>query len=307
MELSIEDADIVKVVSDACGVFVTQMDAKHIDYKVDVSEVENKWVRCDDNRLSRILLNLVSNAYKFTPENGSISVTLRQTGASDGVCDYELRVKDSGIGMSKEFAERVFEAFERERSKTVEGIQGTGLGTAITKSFVDMMGGTIDVNTELGKGTEFIIRLSFEKGEEVKTAAENEAFDFTGTKILVAEDNPVNLEIAKLVLSKSGFEVDSAENGAVALEKVKSSEPGRYDIILMDFNMPTMNGLEAAKAIRALDDEKRASVPIVAMTANAFAEDVQAALGAGMNAHISKPIDVPNMLATLKEVLARSH
>lgn len=283
------------------------MNAKHIDYKVDVSEVDNRWVRCDDNRLSRILLNLVSNAYKFTPENGSVSVTLRQTGGADGVCDYELRVKDSGIGMSNEFAGHIFEAFERERSKTVEGIQGTGLGTAITKSFVDMMGGAIHIDTELGKGTEFIINLPFEKGEEVKTSAENETFDFTGMRILVAEDNPVNFEIAKLVLSKAGFEVDSAEDGAVALEKVRSSEPGRYDVVLMDFNMPNMSGLEAAEAIRALDDEKRASVPIVAMTANAFAEDVQAALDAGMNAHVSKPIDVPNMLATLREVLARAH
>ena len=307
IELRIEDADIVKIVTDACDVFIPQMNAKHIDYKVDVSEVDNRWVRCDDNRLSRILLNLVSNAYKFTPENGSVSVTLRQTGGADGVCDYELRVKDSGIGMSKEFAGHIFEAFERERSKTVEGIQGTGLGTAITKSFVDMMGGTIYVDTELGKGTEFIINLPFEKGEEVKTAAENETFDFTGMRILVAEDNPVNFEIAKLVLSKAGFEVDSAEDGAVALEKVRSSEPGRYDVVLMDFNMPNMSGLEAAEAIRALDDEKRASVPIVAMTANAFAEDVQAALDAGMNAHISKPIDVPGMLATLREVLARTH
>ena len=305
MELSLEDTDIVKTVSDACDVFVTQMDTKRIEYTVDVSDVKDRWVRCDGNRISRILLNLVSNAFKFTPEGGKISVAFRQTGVSEGKCDYELRVKDSGIGMSKEFAEHVFEAFERERSKTVTGIQGTGLGMAITKSFVDMMGGEIKVDTEQGKGTEFIISIPFEKGEEiVASSADDKAVDFTGTKILVAEDNAINLEIAKLVLTQAGFDVDSAEDGAIALEKVASSAPDRYDVILMDFNMPNMNGLEAAKAIRALDDEKRASVPIVAMTANAFAEDVQDALDAGMNAHISKPIELKKMMATLAEVLS---
>lgn len=304
MELDLTDADIAKTVSEACEMFDTQMQVKRIDFTVDVDEITDRWVRCDANRLNRVLLNLVSNAYKFTQEHGSVSVVLRQTRSDGDALEYELRVKDTGIGMSKEFAEHVFEAFERERSKTVDGIQGTGLGMAITKNFVDLMGGTIEVKTERGVGTEFIITLPLERGTETAAAEETGPVDFSGIKLLIAEDNPINLEIAKLILTKAGFEVDSAEDGAQAVEKVRLSEPGRYDMVLMDINMPNMNGLDAARAIRALEDKELAAVPIVAMTASAFAEDVQAAHDAGMNAHIAKPISLPKMMATLKEVLA---
>ena len=303
-DLDISDNDITAVVSNACEMFVTQMQVKRIDYNVDVSDVNDKWVRCDGGRISRVLLNLVSNAFKFTPERGSVGVTLKQTGSDGDKASYELRVKDSGIGMSEEFAEHIFEAFERERSSTVDEIQGTGLGMAITKSFVDLMGGTITVNTKRGEGTEFVIKLTFEKGAAPAAAATKESADFTGVKLLIAEDNPINLEIAKMILSNAGFTVDTAENGREALDKISASAPGDYDAVLMDINMPNMNGLDATRAIRALDNAELANIPIIAMTASALSEDVQAALDSGMNAHVSKPIELKKMMATLAEVLS---
>lgn len=306
MELDLSDNDITEIVRNTCELFATQMNIKRINYTVDVSGVTDKWARCDGNRISRILLNLVSNAFKFTQERGSVSVTLKQTADDGDKASYELRVKDDGIGMSEEFAEHVFEAFERERSSTVDEIQGTGLGMAITKSFVDLMGGSITVNSKRGEGTEFVIDLTFEKGTPPSDEKKEAFADFTGVKLLIAEDNPINLEIAKLMLSKSGFIVDSAEDGKEALEKVSASAPGDYDAVIMDINMPNMNGLDATRAIRALDNAGLANIPVIAMTASALSEDVQAAFDAGMNAHISKPIDLKKMMATLAEVLSAS-
>ena len=305
-DLDVSDNDISATVSNACEMFVTQMQVKRINYTVDVSGVTDKWVKCDSGRISRILLNLVSNAFKFTPERGSVGVTLKQTGSDGEKASYELRVKDTGIGMSKEFAEHVFEAFERERSSTVDEIQGTGLGMAITKSFVDLMGGTIDVNTKRGEGTEFVIKLTFDKGKEVAAEERSEATaHFSGVRLLLTDDNPINLEIAKMILSNAGFTVDTAENGQEALDAVKASAPGYYGAVLMDINMPVMNGLDASRAIRALDDAELANIPIIAMTASALSEDVQAALDAGMNAHVSKPIDINKLMATLSGILAK--
>ncbi|MBR5768741.1 MAG: response regulator, partial [Clostridia bacterium] len=239
-----------------------------------------------------------------TPERGSVGVTLKQTGSDGGKASYELRVKDTGIGMSEEFAEHVFEAFERERSSTVDEIQGTGLGMAITKSFVDLMGGTIDVNTKRGEGTEFVIKLTFDKGKEVAAEKKEVAADFSGARLLLTDDNPINLEIAKMILTKAGFTVETAENGQEALDAVKASAPGYYDAVLMDINMPVMNGLDASRAIRALEDAELAKIPIIAMTASALSEDVRAALDAGMNAHVSKPIEINKLMATISDILA---
>ena len=303
-DLDVSDNDIAATVSAACEMFVTQMQVKRINYTVDVSGVTDKWVKCDSGRISRILLNLVSNAFKFTPERGSVGVTLKQTGSDGGKASYELRVKDTGIGMSEEFAEHVFEAFERERSSTVDEIQGTGLGMAITKSFVDLMGGTIDVNTKRGEGTEFVIKLTFDKGKEVAAEKKEVAADFGGARLLLTDDNPINLEIAKMILTKAGFTVETAENGQEALDAVKASAPGYFDAVLMDINMPVMNGLDASRAIRALEDAELAKIPMIAMTASALSEDVRAALDAGMNAHVSKPIEINKLMATISDILA---
>ena len=285
---------------------------------MDASQVRNTHVLCDKTRLNRVLLNLLSNAYKFTPEEGTISVSLWQIDdARDGYAKYELRVKDSGIGMTKEFAAKVFEAFERERTSTVSGIQGTGLGMAITKSIVDLMNGTIEVNTAPGQGTEFVVRLRFRLPEESAAPEElpeqsmesdsgaAEEPDFTGTRVLLTDDNEINREIAVLLLEEAGFEVDTAVNGAEAVQKISSSEPGRYQLALMDIQMPVMNGYEAAREIRSLSNPDLAGIPIIAMTANAFAEDIRAAEEAGMDGHIAKPLDIPKMMETLRAVLGR--
>ena len=312
MELEPVPTDLIKTFDDVRDMFATQMAEKRIDFTVDTGGITESRVLCDENRLNRVLMNLVSNAYKFTPEGGSISVTAREINADTNreISQYQFRVKDSGIGMSPEFAERVFEAFERERNSTVSGIQGTGLGMAITKSIVDLMGGVIEVETAPGVGTEFIINVAFDLPElsapDVRDDTESEApaaMDFTGVKLLLVEDNFVNREIATLILQESGFVLDTAENGKEAVDKVTASAPGDYDAILMDIQMPVMDGYEAARAIRGLEDPALANIPIIAMTANAFSEDKKAAEAAGMNGHIAKPIDVPSMMATLAEAL----
>ena len=311
MELELEGMNIVTALEEVHDMFATQMAGKNISFSVDTSNVTEKFVVCDKNRLNRVLLNLLSNAYKFTPADGNISVTLIQLETHNSSVDFELRVKDSGIGMTPEFAAKVFEAFERERTSTVSKIQGTGLGMAITKSIVDLMGGNIRVITAPGKGTEFVINLTFRIAEEMRDelAAENQkdaqVIDFTGKKLLLVDDIEVNREIAKMMLECEGFIVDTATDGKNAVEKIAASKAGDYDCVLMDIQMPIMNGHDATRAIRALDHPVAKTIPIIAMTANAFSEDVKAALDAGMNAHIAKPIDVPNMLATLAKILPR--
>lgn len=309
MELELKDMNIVTALDEVHDMFATQMAGKNISFSVDTLKVSNKFVVCDKNRLNRVLLNLLSNAYKFTPEGGNISVTLKQIGGTETVGTYELRVKDSGIGMTPEFAAKVFEAFERERTSTVSKIQGTGLGMAITKSIVDLMNGTIKVVTAPGEGTEFIINMDFkisedmqEELDETETAAQ--VIDFTNKKLLLVDDIEVNREIAKMLLESEGFIVDTASDGKDAVEKVAASSAGDYDAVLMDIQMPIMNGYEAARAIRKLPNKEISNVPIIAMTANAFSEDVKNALDAGMNGHIAKPIDVEKMMETLSKVLS---
>ena len=308
MELDPIKANLVKTMDEVRDLFATQMITKSITYVVSTENVTNKMVMCDTPRLNRVLLNLISNAYKFTPEGGRVSVTLSQVGATEETGSYELSVKDTGMGMTPEFAKKVFEAYSRDR--TVNNIQGTGLGMAITKSIVELMGGTIEVKTEYGKGTEFIVHVDFPLVEDVSTEKneQNEAgtkpeLDFSNMKLLLVEDNMVNREIASLILTEYGFMLDTAENGKEAVNKVAASKPGDYQAILMDIQMPVMNGYEATKAIRALNNPELANIPIIAMTANAFKEDIQAAKDAGMNSHIAKPIDIPQMLETLTEVL----
>ena len=308
MELEPVASNIVKTMNEVRDLFATQMITKSIEYTVNADEVTNEWIVCDIPRFNRVLLNLISNAYKFTPEGGKITVSLKQVDATDDTGSYELRVKDTGIGMAPEFAKRVFEAYSRDRS--VNTIQGTGLGMAITKSIVELMGGTIEVVSEKGKGTEFIVRIDFPLVKDIpeeKTEQDGEsvkpALDFSKMKLLLVEDNMVNREIASLILTEFGFSLDTAENGKEALEKVAASKVGEYQAVLMDIQMPVMNGYEATRAIRQLDNPDLAAIPIIAMTANAFNEDIQAAKDAGMNSHIAKPIEIPKMIETLTEVL----
>ncbi len=313
MEIDPERASLIMLMDDVRSLFESQMDEKHIDFTVDTSQVEVDCVYCDKTRLNRVLLNLISNAYKFTPEGGQVSVTLAQLdGAPEGYGSYELRVKDSGIGMSEEFAARVFDAFERERNTTTSGIQGTGLGMAIAKRIVDAMGGTIEMHTALGQGTEFIVRLTLELQKDARSEAivsdccrpKPLQVDFTGKKALLVEDNEVNREIAAMILGSLGLEIEQAVDGKQALDMLVSAGAGAYDIVVTDIQMPVMDGYEEARAIRALDDPVLSGIPIVAMSANAFQEDVRASHEAGMNAHVAKPIDVGALSHALMEALA---
>ena len=303
MELENSPSNICKIFLDVKDMFTMQMQSKGIDFIVDISNVKNKFVICDENRLNRVLLNLISNAFKFTPSGGKISVLLEQQyNGLEKFAEYEIRVKDSGIGMSEEFAKTVFEPFTRERTSTVSKIQGTGLGMAITKTIVDLMNGDIKVITAPNQGTEFVINVRYELTDEIaddENISVNE-LDFSDKKLLLVEDIEVNREIAIMILEEAGFNVDYATNGEEAVEKVKN---GNYDAVLMDIQMPIMNGYEATAAIRQLENKKLANVPIIAMTANAFSEDVKAAKAAGMNGHISKPLDIPKMMEVLAEVL----
>lgn len=307
-KLSLEPArvNLEDCIREADDLVRTQLEAKGIELTVS-SEVAHKWVLCDKVMLDRALMNLLCNAGKFTEENGSVSLRLTELPGTDETGAYEIRVKDTGIGMSPEFVEHLFTPFERERTSTVSKTQGTGLGMAITKSIIDLMGGSISVQTEKGKGTEFIITVSFpieEPEEEVRP--EEEDFSFDGMRALLVEDNMINMEIAQLLLEQAGFLIETAENGKIALEMTAASEPGYYDVILMDIQMPILDGYAATQAIRALPDARLAGVPIVAMTANVFQEDVKKAEEAGMNGHIGKPLDIPEMKATLQRVLKKT-
>ncbi len=317
MELEPTPTDLVESMNELRDMFATQMQDKNIAFSVEITDMRHRYVSCDRNRMNRVLFNLLSNAYKFTPEGGFVQVTLEEIDNIPGQASredrgaYELRVRDSGIGMTEEFAEHVFDEFERERNSTVSGIQGTGLGMAITKSIVDLMGGTIEVDTALGKGTTFIIKLSFPLADEAFAAQEAVAretkaneVDFSTKRLLVVEDNEINLEIAMLILEDLGFAVDSATNGREAVDKVGSAEPGTYDAILMDIQMPVLNGYEATAEIRAMDDPVRAQTPIVACSANAFSEDVQASLDAGMNDHVAKPLDIDAVVTVLTRLMS---
>ena len=446
--LNIEEkpCSISDIFKDMRNIIQTQMQTKQLNFFMDTIDVIDEDIYCDKLHLNQVLLNLLSNAIKFTPAGGSVSLTVKQKpGAPNGYGIYEFRVKDTGIGMSKEFAKSVFEPFERERTSTVSGIQGTGLGMAITKSIIDTMGGTIEVETEQGKGTEYIINLDFrlqserkqievvrelegmralvvddsfstcdsvtkmltqigmrsewtlhgkeavlrakqatEMGDEffayiidwalpdlsgievarqirsiagenipiiVLTAYDWSLFeddarsagvtafcskpiflselrdtlvsvisntdesneesllpateaDLKGKRLLLVEDNELNREIAEEILQESGFIIESAEDGTIAVDMVKKSLPGYYDLILMDIQMPIMNGYEATKAIRSLENTALANIPIVAMTANAFEEDKKMAMDCGMNAHVAKPIEVAKLIGTLNSLLS---
>ena len=432
------------LVHDVRSIIQPNVAAKRLSLFIDTMDIEDEDIITDPLRLNQILLNILSNAIKFTPTGGMISIRIAQkNGAPKGCVCYEFRIKDNGIGMSEEFQKHIFEEFSREESSTVSGIQGTGLGMSITKNIVDLMGGTIALTSEPGKGTEFIVTLCFtrsgqkaepkqlpqleglralvadddtntclnvstmlskigmwpewtisgkeavirtkyavEQGDEfsvyiidwlipdmngievvrqirkvignrcpiiILTAydwadiedearaagvtafcekplflselrrvlaepfraepasepAQPTAADLKGKKLLLVEDNELNREIALEILKEAGFVVDTAEDGAVAVQKIKQAAPGQYDLILMDIQMPNLDGYEATRQIRALPDAEKASIPIFAMTANAFEEDRQNALEAGMNGHIAKPLDVPHLLRVLTDALKK--
>ena len=309
-ELVLSENDLNLIMEEVKEMFAGQMQEKQINYSVAVENLSDPIVLCDKNCLNRILLNIISNAWKFTSEKGSVSVLLSQLSKEEKVGNYEIRIKDNGVGIDDEFLPKLYNAFEREKTSTDSGLQGTGLGLAITKRIVDLMKGSISINTKKGLGTEFVINLPLtiieQKAEEPQTQeVENNKVDFSKMKLLLVEDIVINREIAKMLLGQMGFNVDCAENGKIAVDMITNSRPGEYSAVLMDIQMPVMNGYDASIAIRALKNKELANIPIIAMTANVLPEDIQKAKESGMNGHIAKPIDVADMTNTLVEILIK--
>ena len=310
-----QETDLVTTLQELQSIMEGQAKERKLKLHVDYSNLRDRHVFCDKTRLNQVMFNLLANAVKFTSEGGSIWLTMSQLEPTCEVEDraiYEIRVKDTGIGIGKEFIKHIFEPFERERTSTVSKIQGTGLGMAITKNIVDMMGGTIEVESQKGVGTEFIIRLELRLQAETGVANEEGAkqhghaegvAEFAGKRLLLAEDNELNREIACMLLSKYGFVIDTAENGQEAVDLVAASAPDYYDLVLMDIQMPVMDGHEATRRIRNLEDKELAKVPVVAMTANAFDEDRKAAKECGMNGFISKPSNMQELVQALRMCL----
>lgn len=330
------------LVQDVRDIIQSNITAKGLSFTVDLAGVRDEDVVVDPLRLQRILLNILSNAVKFTPSGGSITLrVVEKSGAGEPVPasldgraasgvseegsesqskgpagpgssgaplrygDYEFHVRDTGIGMSAEYQKHIFEQFSREETSTVSKTEGTGLGMPITKRLVEMMDGSIDLVSVQGQGTEFTVHLRLPLCGAPKKEMPVADPAFAGMRLLVVEDNELNMEITTTVLEEAGFVVDQAVNGQAALEKVATAAPGEYALVLMDIQMPVMDGYEATRRIRALPDPAKAQIPIVAMTANAFAEDRENALAAGMNEHIAKPFDIHTLRWKLAEILKK--
>jgi len=319
-KVQIEESEVSlkEVLVDVNNLIQPMAREKEISFKIE-KEIVNNYVYCDKLRLNQVLINLLGNAIKFTPQGGEVLLHIHQEMvAPEGYGVYIFKVKDNGIGIGAEFLDSIFEAFEREKSTENSGIQGTGLGLSITKSIVKLMGGKISVESELGKGAEFTVKVVFmlqdvdeetmstmELVTDKKQAAEQEAQKalFKDKKILLVEDNIMNREIAKKLLEAQGFIIDEAKDGREAVERIASATPGEYAVVLMDIQMPIMDGYEATKAIRDLDNRILAKVPIVAMTANAFGEERKKAFACGMNGYVTKPIEVDVLFETLKQII----
>ena len=301
-----EPVHLPTLVQDVRDIIQSNITAKGLSFTVDLAGVRDEDVVADPLRLQRILLNILSNAVKFTPSGGSITLrVLEKSGAPVRYGDYEFHVRDTGIGMSAEYQKHIFEQFSREETSTVSKTEGTGLGMPITKRLVEMMDGSIDLVSVQGQGTEFTAHLRLPLCGAPKKEMPVADPKFAGMRLLVVEDNELNMEITTTVLEEAGFVVDQAVNGQAALEKVATAAAGQYALVLMDIQMPVMDGYEATRRIRALSDPAKAQIPIVAMTANAFAEDRENALAAGMNEHIAKPFDIHTLLWKLAEILKK--
>ena len=306
LELNEEIVDVKEHIKSFMDMFELSMKEKGINFQL-IDETKEPFVYSDYLRLSQVVANLLSNALKFTPADGSVILKcVEKPSEKEGYVDYSIHVKDTGIGMSEEFQKKAFESFERERTSTNSQIQGTGLGLAIAKRIALFMGGDLTCTSKIGKGTEFVFTFRSriaKSGKELIKKAKNRALVLKGKRILVVEDNELNREIAAEIIRAEGCIVEEAENGYIAVEKIANSKVGYYDLVLMDIQMPIMDGYEAVAKIRTLDNKGLANIPIIAMTANAFEEDKRKALEIGMNAHISKPIDIDKLHSSMMDLL----
>ena len=311
MTLNVEPVSLREAMDSIVNIMQPQVTAKNQQFKAAAREILSENVCCDGVRLNQVLINLLGNAVKFTPEKGAVQLTVYQEALPEDASRVRTHflVSDTGIGMSKEYQKVIFESFSREDNTRVRKTEGSGLGMAITKCIVDAMGGTISVRSEQGRGSEFHVVLDLEKAaapaaSEAADGAAERVNDVVlkGRRILLAEDNELNWEVARELLSILELELDWAENGEICVEKFRNSPAGHYDAIIMDVRMPVMDGYEATAAIRRLERED-ADIPIIAMTADAFSEDIQRCLERGMNDHLAKPIDIQAVTYKLKKYL----
>ena len=300
-----EACDLCEIVREVYDFMAPQAEEKRIDFTLDCSGVHHSGIYGDQEKLGQLVMYLTNNAVTYTGPGGRVRVRLTEEELMAGqYAAYSLEVSDTGIGISQEFLTRIFDPFTRERNTTQSGVHGIGLGMSIAKNIVDKMGGTIDVHSEEGKGSVFTAVLSFRIQPEAsredtgrKTPAARQR------KILLVEDNEINQEIATELLQEKGFAIDTAEDGSIAVEKLRAARPGDYDVVLMDIQMPVMNGWEAARAIRQLPDPAVAKIPIIALSANVFESDLRRSAESGMNAHLAKPMDAAEVCKVIEGLL----
>ena len=271
--------------------------------------IKYRYIYIDETHFSEIVMNIMSNAIKYTGADGEITCAIRQEdGDNEQMCNTVFSITDTGIGMSEEYISHIFEAFSRERTSTVSGVEGAGLGMGIVKKLVDLMGGEITVSSAIGEGSVFTVSLPcrISSEEEAKAKRADTDIDKTslkGRRVLLTEDNNINAEIATELLSDEGLIIERAKDGVDCVEMLEKAPDDYYDIILMDLRMPLMDGYEAAAKIRRIDDRKKADIPIIALTANAFSEDKDNAIKAGMNDHVPKPIDMNVLLPAMQKLI----
>ena len=301
---------VTELIESLTDVFEPGVKKKFITYSCE-TDIQHKYVIGDEIKVREIFINIIGNSVKYTPEGGKISVSVKEESfEKENYIAYRIIVEDNGIGMSKEYLPHIFEEFSREHTSTESKVTGTGLGLPIVKSLIDMMGGTIEVESQPGCGTKMNVVLPFELASEKQILEEKQkekekiSDSILGKRVLLAEDNELNAEIAMTVLKENGLKAERAANGKQCMEMLKKMPEDYYDMILMDIQMPEMDGYEATKLIRNLDDA-RADIPIVAMTANAFEEDRQKALESGMNAHVSKPVDMNMLFKVMTQILKK--
>ena len=299
------------IINEAAEDVRLMVEKKKLDFCVDCTDIRHRRIYADAVRLKEIIAQLLDNAVKYTDSGGYVRLTVREeNSAPKGYAQYVFIVQDNGVGISGEFRENMFQAFARERNTTMSRVLGSGLGLTVVKTYVDMMEGTVNVESSVGEGSVFTVKILFRLDEEapIQKASQMQALDrlsLVGKRILLVEDNELNAEITEELLTQSGFVIETAMNGEKALEKVGKSEPGYYSAVLMDIQMPVMDGYEATRRIRKLENRALANVPIIALSANAFPEDQQKSIESGMDAHFSKPIEIDGLIDLLCRVLAQ--
>ena len=305
MKLEPVNFNIYEMLDTIQELIMPQAAAKDIDFVQQV-ELTHGWFMADRIRISQVIINLLGNAVKFTPIKGKVVLMVQETKSSSEEAVINFAVRDTGIGIAKDDQERVFRSFEQASGINPSKQQGTGLGLSISSRLIQMMGSSIELDSEPGKGSTFSFSISIKLGENMETEEQKKEISFDGCRVLVVEDNDINVEIAKCLLEDRNFKVDCVFDGAQAVERIRTTAPGTYDVILMDIMMPVMNGLDATRAIRSMEREDCHTIPIVAMSANAFDDDLKKSVECGMNGHLSKPVDVDKLYQTLDEVIRGS-